>query len=154
MTPAPRHLATAAMGLAAALALSACSTTASDPGNGMPLAAELEGANEVPRGAADGTGGFEAALAQDGELCYELFATGIEPATAAHIHRGGAGENGPPVVPLEAPQSGETAEGCTMIEGTLAQEILGDPAGFYVNVHNEPYPDGAIRGQLVPMMAP
>jgi len=143
---------TAALAATAALALAGCTTMSSsdDLGFGTRLAAELEGENEVPQeGAANGTGGFEAALAQDGELCYEIYATGIAPAGAAHIHRGAASENGPPVVSLVTPQTGETAEACTMIESGLAQEILADPEGFYVNVHNEPYPGGAIRGQLV-----
>jgi len=146
----PRTAALAATA-AAALVLGGCSTTPTDSlGFGTRLAAELEGENEVPEeGAANGTGGFEAALARDGELCYEVFATGIAPATAAHIHRGAASENGPPVVSLVTPQTGETAEACTMIDGTLAQEILAEPENFYVNVHNEPYPGGAIRGQLV-----
>lgn len=137
---------------AAALALAGCTTVTSsnDLEFGVRLAAELEGENEVPQeGAANGTGGFEAALARDGELCYELYATGIAPANAAHIHRGAASENGPPVVSLVTPQTGETAEACTMIEAELAGEILADPENFYVNVHNEPYPGGAIRGQLV-----
>lgn len=145
----PRRLALA-VGAAAALALAGCTTSPNDLEFGTRLVANLEGENEVPQeGAANGTGGFEAALARDGELCYELFATGIAPATAAHIHRGAASENGPPVVSLVTPQTGETAEACTMIDGTLAQEILADPENFYVNVHNEPYPGGAIRGQLL-----
>jgi hypothetical protein len=142
---------------AAALALAGCSTvTSSDNlGFGTRLAAELEGENEVPEEAsATGTGGFAAALGQDGELCYEIYATGIAPASAAHIHRGAPSENGPPVVSLVTPPTGETAEACTRIERDLAQQILAEPEKFYVNVHNEPYPGGAIRGQLVQTPAP
>ena len=138
--------------MAAALSLSACSTYGGgdDLEFGTRLAADLEGENEVPQeGDPNGAGGFEAALGADGEMCYELVASGIAPAAAAHIHRGAAGENGPPVVSLIAPKTGEAGEACTMIETALAQEILADPETFYVNVHNEPYPGGAIRGQLV-----
>jgi hypothetical protein len=30
----------------------------------------------------------------------------------------------------------------------LVGAIAANPSGYYVNVHNIPYPDGAIRGQL------
>lgn len=147
----PRGLALAA-GAAAAFALSGCATygAGDDLGFGTRLAADLEGENEVPQeGDPNGAGGFEAALGADGEMCYELFATGIAPAGAAHIHRGAAGENGPPVVSLVPPKTGKAGEACTMIETALAQEILANPENFYVNVHNDPFPGGAIRGQLV-----
>jgi hypothetical protein len=50
---------------------------------------------------------------------------------------------GPVVVPLN-PYTG----GCTDIDRDLALAIIMDPSGYYVNVHNAPYPAGALRGQL------
>ncbi|QIQ85798.1 CHRD domain-containing protein [Erythrobacter sp.] len=145
----PRRLALA-VGAVAALAMGGCTTSPNDLQFGTPLVANLEGENEVPQeGDPNGTGRFDAALERNGELCYELFATGIAQAQAAHIHRGAASENGPPVVTLATPQMDRTAEGCTMIEPALASEMLGNPENFYVNVHNEPYPGGAIRGPIV-----
>jgi hypothetical protein len=73
---------------------------------------------------------------------------------AAHIHRGAAGTNGPVVANLAWPQGGDASDCLTegedgkgMAPG-IVQEILADPAGFYVNVHNAEYPNGAVRAQL------
>ena len=84
-------------------------------------------------------------------VCYSLTVSLDPPATAAHIHRGDAGTNGPIVVPFDSPASGG-ASGCAQgVDVGLIQEIMADPAGFYVNVHNSTFPSGAIRGQLVPL---
>jgi hypothetical protein len=76
---------------------------------------------------------------------------GIElPATAAHIHVGVAG-TAPPnnvVVTLSAPDASGFSSGCTTVERELALDILENPEDYYVNVHNDPFPSGAIRGQL------
>ena len=37
---------------------------------------------------------------------------------------------------------------CTTADKALAAEIAGNPSGFYVNVHNDAFPRGAVRGQL------
>ena len=79
-------------------------------------------------------------------LCYVLTVDKIEPATAAHIHEAGAGENGAVVFTLGAPADGNAAD-CRSV-GALAQEILANPEEYYVNVHNGEYPGGALRGQL------
>lgn len=73
----------------------------------------------------------------------------IDPATAAHIHAAPAGQNGPVVVALSAPTNGSSA-GCVDVgDSELAADItLRDSANFYVNIHNERYPAGAIRAQL------
>lgn len=89
-------------------------------------------------------------------LCYVLFVDKIDTATAAYIHRGEAGTNGPVVASLAAPGDGNAADCLTegepgkFADGQTVSEILGDPSSFYVNVHNDSYPGGAIRGQLAP----
>lgn len=91
-------------------------------------------------------------------LCYVLLVDRIAPATAAHIHRGSAGENGPVVASLGAPGDGNAADCLTEGEpgkfpgnpSGIVAEILANPDDFYVNVHNADYPGGALRGQLSP----
>lgn len=118
-------------------------------GGGRPLSTTLSGDNEVPGpGDPDGAGSFTAAINPGlGEICYELTVSGIEPATAAHIHRAVADSSGGVVVPLEAPTDG-SSEGCVTVDRELALQILQHPENYYVNVHNASYPAGAIRGQL------
>ncbi len=70
---------------------------------------------------------------------------------AAHIHEAPAGVNGPVVFALAFPTGGQAADCLTVPGGLSTQEvsdILAMPTGFYVNVHNGEYPDGAVRGQL------
>lgn len=87
-------------------------------------------------------------------LCYVLTVNRIRPATAAHIHRGVAGENGPVVVNLAPPADGDAADCLTegeegkFVDGQTVRQILERPRRFYVNVHNKPFPNGALRGQL------
>jgi sugar lactone lactonase YvrE len=37
------------------------------------------------------------------------------------------------------------------VDPSLAAAIISNPGGYYVNVHSEPYPAGAVRGQLQPI---
>lgn len=119
------------------------------PAGGRPLSANLTGAAEVP-GPGDTDGGGSATVRVNPgqmQVCYTLTVTGIDAATAAHIHRGATGVAGPVAVPLEAPADG-SSEACATVTRDLAQEIIRNPAGFYVNVHNAAFPNGAVRGQL------
>lgn len=82
-------------------------------------------------------------------ICSVIHVAGIElPATAAHIHKGAAGVIGPILVHLPAPNGKGLATGCTHTPRALIEAIMRHPAGYYVNVHNMPYPEGAVRGQL------
>lgn len=84
-----------------------------------------------------------------GLVCYRLHAANVTlPTTAAHIHRGGAGTNGPVVVPFNAPGADGNSSGCQTSTAAVIDEIIGNPAGFYVNVHTKEHPAGAIRAQL------
>ena len=82
-----------------------------------------------------------------GQICFSLTVTNIAPATAAHIHEAPAGEAGPVVVGL-TPPTGGSASGCVVVDRAQALAILQNPSAYYVNVHNAPFPAGALRGQL------
>ena len=111
------------------------------------LEASLTGQKEVP-GPGDPNGRGEADVTVYKEkVCYELEVERIKPATAAHIHRGAPGVAGDIVVELKAPTDG-SSEGCKAISKQLSKNLMEHPWRYYVNVHNDPYPDGAIRGQL------
>jgi hypothetical protein len=133
--------------LVLAASLAACETVGDVVGEG--LSARLTGSEEVPGpGDPDGAGLAEVTIVdRTDNLCYEVSVSNIEPATAAHIHRGERGVAGPPVVTLDAPADGES-NGCLSVDSALADEISRNPGGFYINVHNAPYPNGAVRGQL------
>lgn len=117
---------------------------------GKQLIAYLHGSKEVPGpGDADGRGDTNVTMNKEaGKLCVSMHVSHIEPATAAHIHKGPKGVAGPVVVPLPTPDSNGYAEGCVDVDETLLKEIKHNPSEYYVNVHNAQYPNGAIRGQL------
>ena len=137
--------------------LPAAASTRSHP----PFAAgvvRLDGAQETQAADADGRGTFAYLAAKD-KLCYLLTARKIEPAAMAHIHTGARGVAGGIVIGLEAPTDGVSFDCITAVANdtpnttaVLLQSeldaIVANPAGFYVNVHNAPFPAGAIRGQL------
>ena len=111
------------------------------------LHATLTGEQEVPGpGDPDGRGHAVAKVFKT-KVCYTLEVKRIKPATAAHIHLGFRGEAGPVVVTLEPPTDG-FSRGCVEIPRALSLGLMEHPSRYYVNVHNEPYPEGAIRGQL------
>jgi hypothetical protein len=128
----------------------AMSVVALADNGGRPFSTTLTGAAEVPGpGDPDGSGTATITLNHgQGEVCFELVASGIAPATAAHIHVGPAGVAGPVVVPLAAPTPG-TSSGCvTGVDQGLIKAITQNPENYYVNVHNAEFPAGALRGQL------
>jgi CHRD domain len=139
----------AAMGLVA----TAAPASAAPGTNPNRLSAFLSGAKEVPGpGDPDGRGRADIQLGA-GRLCFSVTWRGIETPTAAHIHAGTRQEAGPVVVllfdaPSGLPTTVDRVGGCVEVERDLLRNIRRMPADYYVNVHNEEFPAGAIRGQL------
>src|SRR5215207_3608381 len=84
-------------------------------------------------------------------LCYTITTSNVAlPLLAAHIHAAPAGEAGPVVVPLfTQPVNATTVAACLSdLDKNLLKAIIRNPQDYYVNVHNAPFPNGAVRGQL------
>jgi len=122
---------------------------------GAKRTASLSGQNEVPPADPDGSGRATIRLKKgDGEVCFTINWKDIGSPTRAHIHDGPAGQNGDIVVALfestgALPSTISLVKGCVEgVDEELMADIKKNPEEFYVNVHNEEFPGGAIRGQL------
>jgi len=126
--------------------------------------AKLSGCDEVPSVKTKAKGDVRIKLSSDGKaLSYKLQVKNIVNPTAAHIHRGAKGANGPPVANLFAGPKKEGKINGDLSVGTItAKDLSGDLEGksledleqliksgeTYVNVHTDAKPDGEIRGQI------
>jgi len=103
-------------------------------------------------------------------IIYTVNVTDIENVTAAHIHSGKVGENGPVVTTLFKENSPTTAAATTTVvtgvlsegnvtsinlEGPMAGKLLSNITSAmrneqtYVNVHTQQNPNGEICGQIL-----
>jgi hypothetical protein len=119
---------------------------------GLTFTTTLTGAAEVPGpGDPDGTGTATITLDPGKQMvCWEIHVSGITlPASAAHIHfiNPETGFGGV-LVGLSAPDATGHASGCTTTTRENIVNIISNPDGYYVNVHNSDYPAGALRGDL------
>lgn len=128
------------------------------------FSARLAGGEETPAVKTKARGEAVFHLVKDGKgMSYKLTVSDIENVTAAHIHTGKKGVEGPPVAGLfsgpkkEGKFSGVLAEGTLTgkdLMGSLGGKSVQDLAkllksgGAYVNVHTDEYPNGEIRGQV------
>ncbi|HKR65545.1 MAG TPA: CHRD domain-containing protein [Thermoanaerobaculia bacterium] len=140
------------------LVLALCTFTASAQSSTFNVT--LLGSNEVPPADPDGTGTATVVIIGT-SVNYTITVNNVTaPPIAQHIHQGAAGVNGPIVINLvpfvgsswvcaPGPSSPCTLTGGTTTTPALANAIIANPAGFYLNVHTTDFPGGAIRGQLV-----
>ena len=143
-----RLLATVVLAILAAAVVIALPATAA-PQPLATLRANLTTAVPGP-GDPDGSGNAMVKVYKT-KLCYTLSVRGIKPATMAHIHKGAKGQTGDIVVPTDQTSfkpPRPTSSGCEAVPPALSKKLRQNPSNYYVNVHNKPYPDGAIRGQL------
>ena len=138
---------------AAALALAGCetmssawdSTKAMFSGNNVTLS----GNEEVPPVTTSATGGGTITVGDDKSVSGSVKTSGVA-ATAAHIHIGALGKNGPVIVPLVKGSDGSTWSVPAGAKLTDAQYDAYKAGNLYVNVHSAANKGGEIRGQLKP----
>ena len=145
-----------------------------DPAQALVLMTQLDPGNEVPPGAglaARGTGTLMvvAGLRPNGdfssaEVAFDVNYAGFPEGTnftGLHIHTGAAGVNGP--VTIDSALRGPVAAGAggagnlryeaevNMASAASVAALYGlftRPAGYYMNLHTQANPAGAIRGQM------
>jgi CHRD domain/IPTL-CTERM motif len=112
-----------------------------------PYGAVLSGANEVPP-ADPNASGTANLLMGGGIVAYAITTNNVPGITAAHIHRGSTGTNGPVIVDFAPTFNGSVALGIVPSTPQTVIDIAANPQGHYVNVHTTAFPGGAVRGQV------
>jgi hypothetical protein len=123
-----------------------CSTMGG--GNNEGIKIRLTGAEEVPPVKTTASGSGAIVISSDKSVSGSITTTGVD-ATAAHIHEGPAGKNGPVIVPLtKGPNNTWSfAPGAKLTDAQYASYKAGN---LYVNVHSPTNKGGEIRAQLKP----
>lgn len=123
------------------------------PSGYQVIRSELKGENEVPNAVATGNQGigYVTVNTNSGAIQGSLKNSGLDDATAAHIHSGFAGNNGGIVVGLMQ-DSGDTTiwkipVGTTLNTNQLVTLMDG---GMYFNIHTPANPSGEVRAQIAP----
>jgi hypothetical protein len=142
----------AAATLAGAMALAGCATVEEAAATAVNTTyhANLTGAQEIGGGDPDGSAVARITIEDNfDQVCWNVSdVRNIGEVTAAHVHVGKRGVNGPPVFTLKKSNEG-TWTGCSEGAEWTQNRIEGNPENFYVNLHTAAYPNGAIRGQLM-----
>ena len=116
----------------------------------VALESQLTGAAVVQGGDPDGSGTATVLVdSRDGVACFEVQTTNVADPITARIQSGAAGAIGPPVVILFENQVAP-ARGCVPADRKTVREIGKNPERYYLNVVNDEFPIGAVRGQLAP----
>ena len=128
----------------AVLGLAACGTMSNMMGG---TRVNLTGAEEVPPVSTSAKGDGRFTIGSDGSVKGSVTTTGVQ-GTAAHIHQGAKGQNGPVIVPLTKNGDTYTApDGAKLNEAQMSAYKAGN---VYVNVHSAANKGGEIRAQLQP----
>lgn len=121
--------------------------------SGTTFVGDLRAERETPTpGPPGGTGSFVVSFNEArNEVTWAIGVAGIgSNIILSHIHRGAEGVAGPVEINFNPTYVNGQASGVVSgVDPALANEIINNPAGFYVNVHTSEFPAGAVRGQLL-----
>lgn len=123
-----------------------CGTTMAKSGDGIKVT--LTGDQEVPPVKTSASGNGTIVVSADKSVSGSVTTSGVQ-ATAAHIHVGARGQNGPIIVPLTktSENTWSVPAGAKFTDDQYASYLAGN---LYVNVHSAANKGGEIRGQLNP----
>lgn len=148
----------AALSATALVALIMAPIAPAKPERGVKLRAILKGKNEVP-GPGDPTGTGKVSLVLDAKrarVCFTLSVRDLAPITAGFIIEGGRNEAGAAVLRLFKDADGLDGDGSfdqrclRKVDKKLIRSVASEPDRYAVNIRNNEYPDGAVRGPLKP----
>jgi hypothetical protein len=148
-----RHWIVVLAALAAAALVALPATAAKKKTPEYDRLAALSGSEEAPNaGDPDGYGAADFRI-KGNKVCFRIIATKIDQVTAAHIHKAPPGQAGDIVVDLfsfkgKSQTLPPRISGCAKTTAAIAKDIVRNSGDYYVNVHNEAFPTGALRGQL------
>lgn len=112
---------------------------------GADVKLKLSGANEVPPVTTSASGEGTISVADDGSVSGSVMTKGVQ-GTAAHIHIGAAGKNGPVIVPFTKDGDAYKAPAGAKLD---ADQMKAFKAGdLYFNVHSAANAGGELRAQL------
>ena len=128
--------------LAALLLVGGCATNPRDAGHRVVL----QGSQEVPSVSTSATGSGVITVGPDRSISGSFTTSGIT-STAAHVHEGARGTNGPVILPLVRTDANvwTVPAGSRLTDAQYAAHRAGN---LYVNVHSAAHPNGEIRAQI------
>ncbi len=86
---------------------------------------------------------------QKNKICAAINVSNIGTATTAHLHQAPAGRTGPVRLELPPPRDGRSEHECVRgLSTRFIKKIGRSPSNYYVDVHNNEFPGGAVRDQL------
>ena len=108
----------------------------------------LSGDQQVPPVSTSASGSGGIVVSSDQSVSGTITVSGME-ATAAHIHEGAQGQNGPVIIPLTKISENTWAvpAGAKLTDSQYKSYLAGN---LYVNVHSAAHKGGEIRAQINP----
>ena len=112
------------------------------------LKVKLSGDQEVPPVSTSASANGTITVSPNKSVSGSITVSGMEP-TAAHIHEGAQGKNGPVIIPFSksSDNTWSVPAGAKLTDAQYKSYLAGN---LYVNVHSAAHKGGEIRAQLSP----